>query len=115
MSLPNIDTVRLWASFSNAMIYINGKDGKYLWFKKQNFRAIINSSNEPFLKGSTVQIGPDATGVGWAYRICFKIKTKSLDELRTLQDYYYKFALLGVDGVSEIASIGGFVKIMKSH
>ena len=42
--------------------------------------------------------------------ICFKIKYKSLDELRTLQDYYLKYALLGVDGVSEIASIGGYVR-----
>ncbi|MBD3830602.1 MAG: efflux RND transporter permease subunit, partial [Arcobacter sp.] len=52
----------------------------------------------------------DATGVGWAYEYALKSKTKSLEELRTLQDYYYKFALLGVDGVSEIASIGGYIK-----
>ncbi|MGE3300843.1 MAG: efflux RND transporter permease subunit, partial [Arcobacter sp.] len=63
-----------------------------------------------FPEGSSVQIGPDATGVGWAYEYALKSKTKSLEELRTLQDYYYKFALLGVDGVSEIASIGGYIK-----
>jgi Cu(I)/Ag(I) efflux system membrane protein CusA/SilA len=55
-------------------------------------------------------MGPDATGVGWAYEYALKSKTKSLDELRTLQDYFYRYALLGVDGVSEVASLGGFVK-----
>merc|ERR1711879_705452 len=63
-----------------------------------------------FPQGVNVAIGPDATGVGWAYEYALKSDTKSLDELRTLQDYYYKYALLGVDGVSEIASIGGFIK-----
>ena len=56
-----------------------------------------------------VSLGPDASGVGWVYEYALTSKTKNLSELRTLQDYYYKYALLGVDGVSEVASIGGFV------
>ncbi|NCB13101.1 MAG: efflux RND transporter permease subunit, partial [Erysipelotrichia bacterium] len=63
-----------------------------------------------FPQGSTVKLGPDATGVGWAYQYALKSNNKSLEELRTLQDYYYKFALLGVDGVSEIATVGGYIK-----
>ena len=57
-----------------------------------------------------VKLGPDASGVGWAYEYALKSKNRSLDELRTLQDYFYKFALLGVDGVSEVASVGGYVR-----
>ncbi|RUM66215.1 MAG: CusA/CzcA family heavy metal efflux RND transporter, partial [Sulfurospirillum sp.] len=63
-----------------------------------------------FPKGARVTMGPDATGVGWAYEYALKSDRLSLDELRSLQDYYYKYALLGVDGVSEIASVGGFVR-----
>ncbi len=56
-----------------------------------------------------VSLGPDASGVGWVYEYALKSKSKNLSQLRTLQDYYYKYALLGVDGVSEVASVGGFV------
>jgi len=56
-----------------------------------------------------VSLGPDASGVGWAYEYALVSQTKTLDELRTLQDYYYKYALMGVDGVSEVATIGGFI------
>ena len=109
MSLPNIDTVRAMSSFSNAMIYIIFKDGTDIYDSRSRILEQLSTLQGTFPEGSTVQIGPDATGVGWAYEYALTSKTKSLDELRTLQDYYYKFALLGVDGVSEIASIGGFV------
>ena len=110
MSLPNIETVRAMSSFSNAMIYIIFKDGTDLYDSRSRILEQLSTLQGTFPEGSSVQIGPDATGVGWAYEYTLKSKTKSLEELRTLQDYYYKFALLGVDGVSEIASIGGYIK-----
>ncbi|MGE4463232.1 MAG: efflux RND transporter permease subunit, partial [Arcobacter sp.] len=110
MSLPNIQTVRAMSSFSNAMIYIIFKDGTDLYDSRSRILEQLSTLQGTFPEGSSVQIGPDATGVGWAYEYALKSKTKSLEELRTLQDYYYKFALLGVDGVSEIASIGGYIK-----
>ena len=110
MSLPNIETVRAMSSFSNAMIYIIFKDGTDLYDSRSRILEQLSTLQGTFPEGSSVQIGPDATGVGWAYEYALKSKTKSLEELRTLQDYYYKFALLGVDGVSEIASIGGYIK-----
>jgi copper/silver efflux system protein len=110
MSLPNIETVRAMSSFSNAMIYIIFKDGTDIYDSRSRILEQLSTLQGTFPEGSTVQIGPDATGVGWAYEYALKSKTKSLDELRTLQDYYYKYALLGVDGVSEIASVGGFIK-----
>lgn len=110
MSLPNIETVRAMTSFSTAMIYIIFKDNTDIYDSRSRVLEQLSTLQGTFPEGSTVQLGPDATGVGWAYEYALKSKTKSLDELRTLQDYYYKFALLGVDGVSEIASIGGYVK-----
>lgn len=110
MSLPNIETVRAMTSFSTAMIYIIFKDNTDIYDSRSRVLEQLSTLQGTFPEGSTVQLGPDATGVGWAYEYALKSNTKSLDELRTLQDYYYKFALLGVDGVSEIASIGGYVK-----
>jgi copper/silver efflux system protein len=110
MSLPNIKTVRAMSSFSNAMIYVIFKDGTDIYDSRSRILEQLSTLQGTFPDGSIVQIGPDATGVGWAYEYALKSKTKSLEELRTLQDYYYKYGLLGVDGVSEIASIGGFIK-----
>ena len=110
MSLPNIDTVRAMSSFQNALIYIIFKDGTDLYDSRNRILEQLSQLQGTFPAGVNVAIGPDATGVGWAYEYALKSDTKSLDELRTLQDYYYKYALLGVDGVSEIASIGDFIK-----
>ncbi|RXK12727.1 CusA/CzcA family heavy metal efflux RND transporter [Halarcobacter mediterraneus] len=110
MSLPNIETVRAMSSFQNALIYVIFKDGTDLYDSRNRILEQLSQLQGAFPEGVDVAIGPDATGVGWAYQYALKSDTKSLDELRTLQDYYYKFALLGVDGVSEIASIGGFIK-----
>lgn len=110
MSLPNIDTVRAMSSFQNALIYVIFKDGSDLYDARNRILEQLSTLQGSFPTGATVSIGPDATGVGWAYEYALKSETKTLAELRTLQDYYYKFALLGVDGVSEVASIGGFIK-----
>ena len=110
MSLPNIDTVRAMSSFQNALIYIIFKDGTDLYDSRNRILEQLSQLQGTFPDGANVAIGPDATGVGWAYEYALKSDTKSLDELRTLQDYYYKYGLLGVDGVSEVASIGGFIK-----
>ena len=110
MSLANISTVRAMSSFSNGMIYIIFKDKTDIYEARSRILEQLSSLQGTFPEGSSVKMGPDATGVGWAYEYALKSKTKSLDELRTLQDYYYKYALLGVDGVSEIASIGGYIK-----
>lgn len=110
MSLPNIETVRAMSSFQNALIYVIFKDGTDLYDARNRILEQLSQLQGSFPAGVDVAIGPDATGVGWAYEYALKSDTKSLDELKTLQDYYYKFALLGVDGVSEVASVGGFIK-----
>ena len=110
MSLPGIETVRAMSSFQNALIYVIFKDDVDLYDARDRILEQLAQLAPTFPKGAKVTMGPDATGVGWAYEYALKSDTFSLDELRSLQDYYYKYALLGVDGVSEIASIGGFVR-----
>jgi Cu(I)/Ag(I) efflux system membrane protein CusA/SilA len=110
MSLHDIETVRAMSSFENALIYVIFKDGVDLYESRNRILEQLSTLTPTFPKGVEVNMGPDATGVGWAYEYALVSKTKNLQELRTLQDYYYKYALLGVDGVSEVASVGGFVK-----
>ncbi|MFQ5789952.1 MAG: efflux RND transporter permease subunit, partial [Acidobacteriota bacterium] len=61
-------------------------------------------------KGVTPTLGPDATGVGWAFMYVLKSRTRNLGDLRSIQDWFLKYELTSVPGVSEVASVGGFVK-----
>ncbi len=110
MSLPNIETVRAMSSFENALIYVVFKENSDLYDARNRILEQLSQIAPTLPKEAQVSIGPDATGVGWAFQYVLKSDTKSLDELRTYQDYYLKYGLLGVDGVSEVAAVGGFVK-----
>src|SRR6185295_7322888 len=61
-------------------------------------------------EGVEPTLGPDASGVGWVYEYALVSDRRSLQELRSLQDWYLKYQLAAVEGVSEFASVGGYVK-----
>lgn len=109
LAIANIETVRGFSTYENALIYIIFKEGTDLYWARTRVLEQLASMSAQLPPSAKVNLGPDASGVGWVYEYALKSKTKNLSELRTLQDYYYKYALLGVDGVSEVASVGGFV------
>ncbi len=109
LAIANIQTVRGFSTYENALIYIIFKEGTDLYWARTRVLEQLASVQSQLPASMEVNLGPDASGVGWVYEYALVSKTKNLSELRTLQDYYYKYALLGVDGVSEVASIGGFV------
>ncbi|MEN8146175.1 MAG: CusA/CzcA family heavy metal efflux RND transporter [Campylobacterota bacterium] len=109
LAIADIDTVRGYSTYENSLIYIIFKDGTDLYWARTRVLEQLASIQSQLPENMEVSLGPDASGVGWVYEYALTSKTKNLAELRTLQDYYYKYALLGVDGVSEVASIGGFV------
>ena len=109
LAIANIETVRGFSTYENALIYIIFKEDTDLYWARSRVLEQLASVQSSLPDSMEVSLGPDASGVGWVYEYALKSKTKNLSELRTLQDYYYKYALLGVDGVSEVASIGGFV------
>ena len=109
LAIADIETVRGYSTYENALIYIIFKDGVDLYWARSRVLEQLASIQSQLPDNMEVALGPDASGVGWVYEYALTSKTKNLAELRTLQDYYYKYALLGVDGVSEVASIGGFV------
>ena len=109
LAISNIETVRGFSTYENALIYIIFKEGTDLYWARSRVLEQLASIQSQLPSGMEVTLGPDASGVGWAYEYALTSQTKTLDELRTIQDYYYKYALMGIDGVSEVASIGGFV------
>jgi len=109
LAIANIDTVRGYSTYENGLIYIIFKEGTDLYWARSRVLEQLSSIQSQLPASMEVSLGPDASGVGWAYEYALSSKTKNLAELRTLQDYYYKYALMGVDGVSEVASIGGFI------
>lgn len=109
LSTPNVKTVRGFSSYENGLIYIIFKEETDIYKARSRVLEQLSSIGSTLPSNMQVSLGPDASGVGWVYEYALTSKTKNLAELRTLQDYYYKNALLGVDGVSEVASIGGFI------
>ena len=109
LAIANIDTVRGYSTYENGLIYIIFKEGTDLYWARSRVLEQLASIQSQLPRGMDVALGPDASGVGWVYEYALSSKTKNLAQLRTLQDYYYKYALMGVDGVSEVASIGGFI------
>src|SRR5690606_36373191 len=61
-------------------------------------------------QGVTPALGPDATGVGWIFEYALVSDTHNLQELRSIQDWFLRYELTAVEGVAEVASLGGFVK-----
>ena len=109
LATANIDTVRGYSTYENGLIYIIFKEGTDLYWARSRVLEQLSSIQSQLPSSMSVTLGPDASGVGWAYEYALSSKTKNLAQLRSLQDYYYKYALMGVDGVSEVASIGGFI------
>ena len=109
LAIANIDTVRGYSTYENGLIYIIFKEDTDLYWARSRVLEQLSSIQSQLPASMEVALGPDASGVGWVYEYVLTSKTKNLAELRTLQDYYYKYALMGVDGVSEVASVGGFI------
>ena len=109
LSLPDVKTVRGFSGYENALIYIIFNDNVDLYWARTRVLEQLSTLQSQLPKTLDVSLGPDASGVGWVYEYALVSKTKNLAELRTLQDYTYRYALLGIDGVSEVASVGGFV------
>jgi len=109
LAIANIETVRGYSTYETGLIYIIFKDDTDLYWARSRVLEQLASVQSSLPSNMAVTLGPDASGVGWVYEYALSSKTKNLAELRTIQDYYYKYALMGVDGVSEVASVGGFV------
>ncbi len=110
LSVPFAKVVRGYSFFGFSFTYVIFEDGTDLYWARSRVLEYLSGLANELPDGVTPQLGPDATGVGWAFMYVLNSPTRPLDELRSLQDWYLRYGLMSVEGVSEVASLGGFVR-----
>ena len=111
LAVPYAKVVRGYSFFGFSMVYIIFEDGTDLYWARSRVLEYLNFAAGRLPRGVTPQLGPDATGVGWVYEYILDGGERyDLQQLRSIQDWYLRYELSSVSGVSEVASIGGFVK-----
>ncbi|NBS15782.1 MAG: efflux RND transporter permease subunit [Gammaproteobacteria bacterium] len=110
LSAPKSKVVRGFSFFGVSFIYVLFEDGTDVYWARSRVLEYLNTVSGRLPKGVAPRLGPDASGVGWVYQYAVLGKERTLAELRTLQDWFLRFQLSKAGGVSEIASVGGFVQ-----
>ncbi|NCS89382.1 MAG: cation transporter [Ignavibacteria bacterium CG1_02_37_35] len=110
VSVPGSKVVRGYSFFGYSLVYVIFEDGTDIYWARSRVLEYLNYAQQRLPNNIVPTLGPDATGVGWVYEYKLTSDKRSLQELRSIQDWYLKYALSAVDGVSEVASIGGYVK-----
>lgn len=110
LAVPHAKVVRGYSFFGYSLVYVIFEDGTDLYWARSRVLESMAGLVNDLPQGVTPQLGPDATGVGWAFMYVLNSPQRSLAELRSLQDWYLKFGLSSVEGVSEVASVGGYVR-----
>ena len=110
LSVPFAKSVRGYSFFGLSFVYIIFEDGTDLYWARSRVLEQLNVVSKILPLGVTPSLGPDATGVGWVYQYVLQSDRHNLQELRSIQDWFLRYELVSVEGVSEVASIGGYVK-----
>ena len=110
LAAPYAQVVRGYSFFGVSFVYVIFEDGTDLYWARSRVLEYLNSISGQLPPGVTPQLGPDATGVGWAFVYALRSDRHDLGELRSLQDWFLKYELTSVRGVAEVASVGGFVR-----
>ena len=112
LSVPKATTVRGYSFFGDSFVYILFEDGTDLYWARSRVLEYLSQVQSRLPANATTALGPDATGVGWVYEYALVDRTgqHDLSQLRSIQDWFLKYELQTVPGVSEVATIGGMVK-----
>ena len=112
LSAPKVTVVRGFSDFGYSYVYILFKDGTDIYWARSRILERLSQLSGRMPEGVTPQLGPDATGVGWVFQYALVDETGQHDlaALRSFQDWYLRYWLRAVEGVAEVASIGGFVR-----
>lgn len=112
LSVPKATTVRGFSFFGDSYIYIIFEDGTDMYWARSRVLEYLSQVSGQLPQDATSELGPDATGVGWVFNYALVDRTgrHDLSELRSLQDWFLKFELQTVAGVSEVATVGGMVR-----
>jgi Cu(I)/Ag(I) efflux system membrane protein CusA/SilA len=112
LSVPGATTVRGYSFFNDSYVYVIFEDGTDLYWARSRVLEYLSQVAPTLPEAARPALGPDATGVGWVYQYALVDRTgqHDLGDLRSLQDWFLKYELQTVDGVSEVASLGGMVR-----
>jgi len=110
LAVPFAKVVRGYSFFGFSFVYIIFEDGTDMYWARSRVLEYLNYVSGRLPRGVSPTLGPDATGVGWAFMYALKSDRHDLSELRSIQDWFLKFELTSVPGVAEVASVGGFVR-----
>lgn len=112
MSVPKAKTVRGYSFFGDSYVYVLFEEGTDAYWARSRVLEYLNQVKAQLPSEVQPSLGPDASGVGWIYQYALVDKSHKLDlsELRTLQDWFLKFELQAIPGVSEVAAVGGMIK-----
>lgn len=112
LAVPGAETVRGYSFFGDSYVYIIFNDDTDMYWARSRVLEYLSQVAPKLPSSAKPTLGPDATGVGWIYSYVLQDKTGQHDlaELRSLQDWFLKYELQTVNGVSEVATVGGMVK-----
>ncbi|MFT6655257.1 MAG: Cu(I)/Ag(I) efflux system membrane protein CusA/SilA, partial [Marinomonas primoryensis] len=112
LSVPGAQTVRGYSFFGDSYVYVIFDEDTDMYWARSRVLEYLSQVAPSLPSNARAQLGPDATGVGWVYLYALVDKTgqNDLSQLRSLQDWFLKYELQTVPGVSEVAPIGGMVK-----
>ncbi|PTQ88031.1 efflux RND transporter permease subunit [Nitrosomonas ureae] len=110
LAVPRAKVVRGQSAFGVSFIYVIFEDGTDIYWARSRVLEYLSFAANQLPQDVRPALGPDATGVGWIYQYVVTAKDRTLDELRTIQDWFLRYQLTTTHGISEIASVGGFVK-----
>jgi Cu(I)/Ag(I) efflux system membrane protein CusA/SilA len=112
LAAPHVKAVRAQTMPNDSYVFVVFEDGTDIYWARSRVLEYLEQITGKLPAGVNPMIGPDATGAGWVYEYALvdKSRTHSLADLRSLQDWNVRYALETVPGVSEVATIGGFVK-----
>ncbi|HEX6051933.1 MAG TPA: CusA/CzcA family heavy metal efflux RND transporter, partial [Gemmatimonadaceae bacterium] len=112
LKVPGASVVRGYSFFGVSFVYVIFEDDTDLYWARSRVLEYLNGIKGKLPASVTPTLGPDATGLGWVYQYVLEDTTGKLNlaQLRSVQDWYLRYALTAVPGVSEVASVGGFEK-----
>lgn len=112
LGAPKIKAVRGFSDYGYSYVYVIFEDGTDLYWARSRVVEYLSRITTQLPKGVQTELGPDATSVGWVYQYALVDESKKLNsaDLRSLQDWTLRYQLQSVQGVAEVASVGGFVK-----
>ena len=110
LSVPHAKVVRGYSFFGYSFVYLMFEDGTDIYWARSRVLEYLDQAAGKLPKGVSPNLGPDATGVGWIYQYALQSDRHDLQQLRSIQDWYLRYQLTAVEGVAEVASVGGFVK-----